>query len=614
MKTWIFSVEITEHIAAFLFINKELEEKRLFVLDGKSKENNINELISFLSSDVNWLVGFKSNEYDSILCNYVLSEKAMFKSLGLYSSLDIMCKLSDKIRKNINDDKKLWEDESIKRYTHSSAYRLLDLSAMMNFTKNNVSLQQVAISLKYDCIKESHNGKANSIINLLTHNVNIIKLLAESQSKEINARIYLSNKYNTSIVNKSRSGITDRLAINGWGNLTSQKYGNFSHLKTTCDKIVLKDIISSDIDFKTFELNQLLERLKTKIISPGSEISESITYEGSRYSLALGGIHDNNNPSIRRESEHLKLIDMDINQYYISLYLNLEAFPSHLDKRFLEVIKPLAEDRIKYLKENNKPVSDILKQVLVAFVGKLNYKQGWMYDPMQFYRITINGQLMILMLIEALEMRGIHVYGVNTDGITCEVPATSENVYYKVCNSWAKKFSLSMKFDEYSKHVVKDNENYLAIRTDNTVKTGGVFSEPSITRLFNKPIIAKALSFYFTNKGDIRKFITNHTDIMDFCCTYGIGKDFNVESHKLKNGKLVVVKTQKANRFYISVTGVKLHKRKQGTSRVYDLSPNQQITILNSPDAKRNPINYNYYISIVQNIIDTVEPKQLELF
>ena len=41
----------------------------------------------------------------------------------------------------------------------------------------------------------------------------------------------------------------------------------------------------------------------------------------------------------------------------------------------------------------------------------------YLYDPKCTYKVTINLQLCLLMLIEALELKGIKVISANTDGI-----------------------------------------------------------------------------------------------------------------------------------------------------------------------------------------------------
>lgn len=54
------------------------------------------------------------------------------------------------------------------------------------------------------------------------------------------------------------------------------------------------------------------------------------------------------------------------------------------------------------------------------------------------YQVTINGQLFLLMLIEKLELAGIHVISANTDGIVSIIPNDKFELYCNLCHEWEK--------------------------------------------------------------------------------------------------------------------------------------------------------------------------------
>ena len=63
----------------------------------------------------------------------------------------------------------------------------------------------------------------------------------------------------------------------------------------------------------------------------------------------------------------------------------------------------------------------VLKIVINSVYGKLGFENGNLYDRLAVLKTTINGQLMMLMLVEELELHNIHVLSANTDGIVIKL-------------------------------------------------------------------------------------------------------------------------------------------------------------------------------------------------
>src|SRR3546814_14028970 len=62
-------------------------------------------------------------------------------------------------------------------------------------------------------------------------------------------------------------------------------------------------------------------------------------------------------------------------------------------------------------RSGNKPVADSLKIVINGSFGKFGSKYSILYAPNFLTQTTLTGQLSILLLIEMLEMAGIHEIG-----------------------------------------------------------------------------------------------------------------------------------------------------------------------------------------------------------
>jgi len=142
------------------------------------------------------------------------------------------------------------------------------------------------------------------------------------------------------------------------------------------------------------------------------------------------------------------------------------------------------------------------------------------------------------------------------------------------------------------------------------IKEKGAFiTTPRMGKGFNKPIINIALKQYFINNIPVEKTLKEHVDILDFCVMQKVGKQF-----KVVHGDKPV---QRINRYYISNKGRFLYKIKADGSK-HNLVKGFGVNILNYVNSL-NPkdyddINYNYYISECNKIINTIKPKQLKLF
>lgn len=231
------------------------------------------------------------------------------------------------------------------------------------------------------------------------------------------------------------------------------------------------------------------------------------------------------------------------------------------------------------------------------------------------------------MLIEDLELTGIHVISANTDGIVCLFDKKLDNKYYEVCKNWEKKVGNDiigqLEYQDYKLLVQTSVNDYIAIKTNNEVKTKGDFvSEFELHKNKSARIIPLALQQYFINNISIETFIKNHNNIYDFCLgVKSIGQNKLILWDK-KNQK--EINLQKINRYYISNNGFNILKKlpkleNKKALMQYDIFGNIDIgtreaeieagylsTIFNKhikKEMKEYDINYQYYINKCNKII-----------
>ena len=151
---------------------------------------------------------------------------------------------------------------------------------------------------------------------------------------------------------------------------------------------------------------------------------------------------------------------------------------------------------------------------------------------------------------------------INTDGITVRMKKEDIDGYFRICDNWEKETKLNLEFAEYSKMVIRDVNNYLAVDVKGKVKYKGAFevdkfvgSEPAYHKDNSFRIIPLAISEYFVNNIPIEQTIKNHTNIYDFCGRQKFTKESYGQIHYLNVDKLISEKQQKNVRYYISNKG-----------------------------------------------------------
>lgn len=230
-------------------------------------------------------------------------------------------------------------------------------------------------------------------------------------------------------------------------------------------------------------------------------------------------------------------------------------------------------------------------------------------------KTTISGQLVLSMLCEKLaDIPDSLMILTNTDGAEILIPRIYENLYYDICKQWENETKLILEFVDYKKMWIRDINNYGAMDINGKIKNKGCFevnkmigSEPAYHKDNSFKIVPIALQEFFVNNVDVETTIKNHTNIYDFC---GRVKSKYDSWYEMSN-----IKQQKNVRYYVSKDGGKLLK-KYKDGRTAEVHVDYRSTVANKiyDDKNYDDINYTFYVKECYKIIDTILPKQLNLF
>jgi hypothetical protein len=213
----------------------------------------------------------------------------------------------------------------------------------------------------------------------------------------------------------------------------------------------------------------------------------------------------------------------------------------------------------------------------------MNDKYSFLYDPESLLKITLNGQLLLSMLMEDIYLNfPIKFLQANTDGFTFICSKKDIDDIKKIVNTWEKLTNLEMEYAIYKQMIIRDVNNYQSEHENGEVKSKGCFE---IDRAWHKNhsmlIVPKALKEYYINGIPIEDTINNCTDIFDFCKRYkSIGKS-RLVSRTYSGTKVNEESLSKNVRYYVSNDGVDLvkimprGKKENKLAKYRDKHPNQ---------------------------------------
>lgn len=239
-----------------------------------------------------------------------------------------------------------------------------------------------------------------------------------------------------------------------------------------------------------------------------------VTLNGRTYTVAMGGLHSNEESVCYKADDDTLIIDRDVASYYPYIVLNNRLFPEHLGEAFLEVYRNLVNRRLKLKKEKN-PLEAGLKIAINGTFGKLGNFYSKLYSPDLLAAVTITGQLALLMQIEMIELAGIPCISANTDGAVYLCPKHMYEAFENTMVMWEGRTSFVTEETRYSALYSRDVNNYIAIKEMKAgenrpeIKVKGVYSERGSAQ---NSVLSKNPEYYICSEA-VQEFLANGTNL-----------------------------------------------------------------------------------------------------
>jgi hypothetical protein len=444
---------------------------------------------------------------------------------------------------------------------------------------------------------------------------------------QIELRKALTEEYNIDLFSASEPRISKELFLHFLSEETGIKKYDLKQMRTNRSMITVKDIILPYIEFKTATFQHLLKKFQEVVIYPGQTkggFKYSVQYKGVKTDYGLGGIHGARTSRVYNSDADMVIMTSDVTSFYPNLAIRNGWAPAHLPQReFCNLYEWFFEERKKIPKKD--PKNYVYKIILNSTYGLSNDENSFLYDPEFTMRITINGQLSLSMLYEMIceEIPGAIPLMQNTDGLETVIPREYVDKYMEICARWEELTNLQLEHDTYSKIVLGDVNNYIAITEDGKSKCKGRFEYKDLALHKNKSflIIPKALHAYFVEGIDPEKYLSENQNIFDYCGGVKIKGDWKYVEKHIKNGQYVEKELQKTIRYYICNSGSKIVKINKSDGREIQTEAGkwlQQVYINHIDDMPFDEyeINTKYYLENIRKEIEGLEPNknQLTLF
>lgn len=608
---YVYDIEVFKNVFHCTLLNTETEE--LIKFECSIRKNEMEEMCKFFLQPDICLVGYNNIHYDNPIINYCIE----YFSNSKYT-YDKICMSIFNLSTIITKDKE--NIDKWKRWKYANNFYTLDLLTMLYSQALRVSLKEMQVTMMYKNVQEFNCNwqiplATTEIDSMIDYNINDVMStyeLLKRCEKDIKLRLDIEDQYNIKCLSKDGVNIGMQILAEEYMRKTGISWNILKDLRSPADTINLNEIILPFIKYDTKILQDLLTEMKSLTVSPGRKSYEKKFLLGDRIiSVGVGGIHTINESEIIIPNENEILVDLDVASLYPSMLLNFNFYPRHLGKEFKEVYADIRERRIKAKHAKDKVTDATLKLALNGLSGNLQNEFSWCYDPKAVMGIRINGQLLLLMLTEKLMTLGITPIQLNTDGIFVKMPKSVYSEAMKICKEWENLTGLVLEEDRFKAFYQLAVNDYFGVFENNLIKEKGCFITSVIQGKGLTPkIIPKAVEKYFLEGIKPEEFIKQHTDIKDFLMSEKTGKQWTVEY----NGQT----QQRTNRFYASTDGCFLYKWKidDGVKKYQNMLTASGVTLLNNFDnLKENPkINYQYYITEANKIINQLKTKQLSLF
>ena len=633
MNHWVMDYETLVNCFVGVFKHYKTEETKVFAIC--KQRNDFSKFLEFLKENTEnkeWHISYNGLAFDAQITHYIIKH---YKEWDLMEAEDIAGEIHSYAQKCIDKAHDNEFQEFPEWHMCIKQIDIFKLNHWDNAAKRS-SLKWIEYTMDWGNILDmpiDHNTEIETqdqldlVIEYCINDVEATKEVFNRCKPLIALRKNLTEKYNINLFSASEPRISKEIFAYYLSKELDMPRYEVKKLRTFRSIINVKDLILDYIKFDTTEFNNLLDKFRTVQINPNytkGGFKHSVIYKGVKTDFGLGGAHGATAPGVYESDTERVIMSSDVTSFYPNLAIVNKYAPAHIPKeKFCELYQWFFDERKKIPKSD--PMNYVYKIILNSTYGLSNDKNSFLYDPQFTMFITVNGQLTLMMLYEMImtKIPGAQALMQNTDGVETIIPREHVDAYMEVCKEWEQITGLNLEHDQYSKLVLADVNNYIAVDTNGKAKCKGRFEFEGLALHKNKSklIIPKALYAYFVDGTLPEHTLKHNRNILDYCIGAKSKGAWRQHAIYVKDKVAKQDELQKINRYYISNKGCKIVKINKNDQREIQLESGQWVqTVMNKIENKKwsdYDINEKYYLNAIEKEINNiigVKSNQLLLF
>lgn len=270
--------------------------------------------------------------------------------------------------------------------------------------------------------------------------------------------------------------------------------------------------------------------IRTTFLDPFShtrDLEFSHEVAGVQHDFGLGGVHGARKKyHYKCDSDHL-MLHVDVESFYPRLMIFHDLLTR--SARHPELFRGIFEHRMKLKHEGKKKEQAPYKIVINGTFGIMDDKTNPAYDPRNAHMVTINGQLMLIDLVEKLEViPSFELIQSNTDGLIIKIRKADFELLDDICYDWESRCDMVLGFDYIEEIWQKDVNNYIFRQFDGKIECKGAYVKELNPLDNDLPILNKALVDYMLHDIAPETTINGCNDMIMFqkVCKRGGSYDF----------------------------------------------------------------------------------------
>lgn len=469
-------------------INPITEEKTVIVNDP----DKLKEFYEEHKTDI-W-VGYNSRTYDQ----YIL--KAILCGFDPYD-------VSNKI---VNVGLKGWEISSvfnqIKLYNYDCMSKFFGLKQLESFLGNNIK----ETSVPFDIARKLTPTEIAETIKYCTHDVEQTMIVFLKNKADFDAHLNMLKTFDLPIHYISRTQA--QLSATALGCTRQEHYDewDFSFVDTLrIEKY--KDVV------KWFSDQRIDRNYETSYITEVCGIPHVFGWGGLHGAPGEIEITKSGKKVIKGKPIHRKglIIHVDVNSFYPSIMIEYDMLTRNVQDK--AAYKKIYDTRLALKKAGKKKEQAPYKIILNSTFGICKDPFNPAYDPRRANEVCVNGQLLLLDLIEHLEGH-CELIQSNTDGLIIKIPDTDEafEMIDDICFEWENRTRMKLGLDVINEIYQKDVNNYLWIDEEGNLERKGKYVKELNDLDYDLAIVNRALVNYMAYGVPVEKTINECDELRDF--------------------------------------------------------------------------------------------------